>query len=177
MVSAGDRSSDSGLPLRRLPGRGQWRRGEGLLPSQRRDRPGFAPGSLSARRCSAAPYHRAVAASRLVTTWLPVALWAGLIFGLSSVPHLGTGLGTWDLVLRKLAHATEYAVLGALLSRALGREPLAFGIGVAYAASDEFHQHFVRGRHASPVDVAIDAAGVLLGILAWQRLRSFRWAR
>ncbi len=126
---------------------------------------------------SAAPYHRAVPASRLVTVWLPVALWAGLIFGLSSVPDLGTGLGTWDLVLRKLAHATEYAILSALLTRAFRREPLAFVVGVAYAATDELHQHFVRGRHASPIDVAIDAVGVLLGVLAWQRLRSFRWAR
>jgi len=53
--------------------------------------------------------------SFLVRLWLPVLVWAALIFALSSVPDLGTGLGTWDLVLRKLAHTGEYAVLGALL--------------------------------------------------------------
>ena len=102
--------------------------------------------------------------SRPLALWLPVVAWAGLIFGLSSIPSLGTGLGDWDLVLRKLAHATEYAILAGLLLRALGRELPAFALAVAYAASDELHQHFVSGRHASPVDVAIDAAGAALGI-------------
>jgi len=110
-----------------------------------------------------------VTSSRLVSAWLPVVLWAGLIFGLSSIPSLGTGLGTWDLVLRKLAHATEYAVLGFLLLRALGSELPAFAAGVAYAASDEVHQHFVRGRHGAVYDVAIDAFGVVLGVLALRR--------
>jgi VanZ family protein len=110
-----------------------------------------------------------MATSRLVSAWLPVVLWAGLIFGLSSIPSLGTGLGTWDLVLRKLAHATEYGVLGFLLLRALGSELPAFVAGVAYAASDEVHQHFVRGRHGAAYDVAIDAFGVLLGVLALRR--------
>jgi VanZ family protein len=93
--------------------------------------------------------------------------WAGVIFALSSVPNLSSGLGTWDLVLRKIAHLTEYAILGALLLRALQRELPAFGVAVAYAVTDEVHQHFVAGRHASPVDVAIDAAGIAVGILAY----------
>ena len=112
-----------------------------------------------------------MSSSRLLSNWAPVVLWAGLIFGLSSVPNLGTDLGTWDLVLRKLAHFAEYAVLGLLLVRALGREPLAAAAGVAYAATDELHQHFVRGRHAAFRDVAIDAAGVLAGLLLARRLR------
>jgi VanZ family protein len=116
-----------------------------------------------------------VANSRLVSAWLPVVAWAALIFALSSIPHPGTGLGTWDTVLRKGAHVTEYAVLGLLLVRALGRELPAFGLGVAYAISDEFHQRFVSGRHSSPIDVAIDATGVLIGILALVRAR--RWAQ
>jgi VanZ family protein len=94
-----------------------------------------------------------------------------MIFALSSVPDLGTGLGGWDLVLRKVAHAGEYAVLGALLLRALGRPWLAFALGVAYATSDEIHQSFVPGRLGSPLDVAIDAVGVAAGVLLWQRLR------
>jgi VanZ family protein len=110
-------------------------------------------------------------APRALTLWLPVVLWAAVIFTFSSIPSLNSGLGTWDTVLRKAAHLTEYAILGALLLRALGRELPAFAAGVLYAASDEVHQHFVRGRHASPVDVLIDAVGIALGILA---LRLFR---
>ena len=106
--------------------------------------------------------------SRAVSLWLPVLLWAALIFALSSVPSLGTGLGTWDLVLRKLAHVGEYAVLGALLLRALARPWAALALGIAYAVSDELHQTFVPGRAGTPLDVAIDAVGVALGILVLQ---------
>jgi VanZ family protein len=108
--------------------------------------------------------------------WLPVALWAGLIFALSSVPDLGTGLGGWDTLLRKIAHAAEYAVLGALLTRALARTETAFLLGVVYAASDELHQSFVVGRRGAPVDIAIDAVGVVCGIVLWQRVRARRLA-
>ena len=109
--------------------------------------------------------------SRVLTVWLPVFAWAAVIFAFSSIPHLSTGLGTWDTVLRKGAHIAEYAILGALIYRALGREALALAAGIAYAATDEFHQHFVVGRHASPVDVAIDAVGLSLGMLIWLWLR------
>ena len=114
--------------------------------------------------------------SRLLWAWAPVLLWAGLIFGLSSVPDLGTGLGTWDIVLRKLAHFGEYAVLGLLLGRALGREPLAALAGAAYAATDELHQHFVPGRRAAFRDVAIDTAGVLVGVALARLVQSERWS-
>ena len=107
----------------------------------------------------------------MLTVWLPVVAWAAVIFALSSVPSLSTGLGLWDTVLRKGAHLTEYSVLGALLYRALGREAPALAAGIAYAGTDELHQHFVRGRHGAPVDIAIDAVGVALGMLVWLRLR------
>jgi VanZ family protein len=103
-----------------------------------------------------------------------VAAWAGLIFAFSSIPDLGTGLGGWDLVLRKAAHIGEYAILGALLARALGRPWPALALGVAYAASDELHQSLVPGRQGAPVDVAIDAVGVAAGILGWRRLTARR---
>ena len=129
----GGRSSDSGLPPplpSRLP---DSRRASGVsageqLPSQRRDRPGFAPDSLTALPCDGAAYHRTVSAAAF-RTWAPIVLWAAMIFAFSSIPSLGTGLGTWDLVLRKLAHLTEYAVLGALLARALARPELAILAG------------------------------------------------
>jgi VanZ family protein len=102
--------------------------------------------------------------------WVPVVVWAAVIFAFSSVPSLGTGLGTWDLFLRKVAHVTEYAVLGALLARALN-DLGAFAAGVAYAATDEIHQTFVAGRAGRVGDVAIDAVGVLLGILVMRRVQ------
>ena len=112
-----------------------------------------------------------VAASRVLSAWLPVVAWAGLIFTLSSIPDLGTGLGGWDLVLRKLAHTAEYAVLGLLLFRALENAWAAFLLGAAYAVTDELHQAFVPGRQGAPLDVAIDAAGVAVGVLLALRLR------
>jgi VanZ family protein len=121
---------------------------------------------------SARDYHRApLTKSRVLSVWLPVVVWAGVIFAFSSVPSLSTGLGTWDTILRKGAHITEYAILGALLYRAFRREAPALAAGIAYAASDELHQHFVRGRHASPVDVAIDALGLTIGMLVWLQVR------
>jgi VanZ family protein len=99
-----------------------------------------------------------------------VIVWAAVIFALSAVPSLNSGLGTWDEVLRKFAHVTEYAILGFLLVRAIGRELPALLVGVAYAASDELHQHFVAGRHASPLDVLIDAVGLAAGIFVLYRL-------
>ena len=112
----------------------------------------------------------------LVRLWLPALAWAALIFALSSIPDLGTGLGGWDLVLRKIAHAAEYAILGALLVRATGRSGLAFALGTLYAVSDELHQSFVPGRLGSPLDVAIDAAGVAVGVVLWQSVRARRLA-
>jgi VanZ family protein len=111
-----------------------------------------------------------------LSRWLPVLLWAGLIFGLSSIPSLSSGLGTWDLVLRKCAHATEYAVLGFLLLRALAREVPAFLTGVAYAITDEVHQAFVPGRHGAVYDVVIDAVGVLVGVYVVRSLRELHRA-
>jgi VanZ family protein len=105
-----------------------------------------------------------------VSAWVPVLLWAGLIFALSSIPDLGTGLGVWDLVLRKLAHTAEYAILGALVFRASRSAPAAVLLASAYAATDEVHQAFVRGRHGSPLDWLIDTVGVALGVAMAYRL-------
>ena len=109
-----------------------------------------------------------------LSAWLPVVVWAAVIFAFSSVPSLATDLDTWDTILRKIAHVTEYAILGALLTRAVRRPGLALALAVAYAASDEVHQLFVEGRHGSPLDILIDTAGALAGVLAWQRLAARR---
>jgi VanZ family protein len=103
----------------------------------------------------------------------PLALMA-LIFWLSAQPHLGTGLGVWDTILRKGAHMTEYGLLWWLWWRALGfrHGVAAAAIALAYAASDELHQHFVAGRHGTPVDVVIDAAGIAIAVAVARQVRA-----
>jgi MYXO-CTERM domain-containing protein len=53
-----------------------------------------------------------------------------------------------------------------------GTTAVAFTLG--YAATDEYHQHFVEGRHGTPVDVAIDGVGVALAALAVRARRRRR---
>ncbi len=117
------------------------------------------------------PIIRRVRRSRFETAWVPVIASATLIFALSGIPSLSTGLGTWDTLLRKLGHVSIYVVLGVLLVRALGRSVPSIAAAVAYAVSDELHQHFVPGRSGAALDVAYDAVGVVAGVLL------FRWLR
>jgi VanZ family protein len=111
-----------------------------------------------------------------VRTWAPPITLMGVIFALSAQPDLNSGLGTADTVLRKLVHAAEYGLLAFLWVRALRTTrasglalPLAFGLTLGYAATDEFHQTFVHGRHGTPVDVLIDSAGAALVLLRIRR--------
>jgi VanZ family protein len=84
----------------------------------------------------------------------------------------------WTILVlaRKCAHVSEYAVLALLLWRALRSVPalrtktfIVFGavlVGCAVvAASDEFHQTFVKSRTPSGRDVLLDVTGALLGVL------------
>jgi VanZ family protein len=82
-----------------------------------------------------------------------------------------------DHPVRKCAHATEYAVLGILLTGAVvdtdslksGRGTYFMQIGICvligalYACSDEIHQLFVPGRSGQVADVLIDSTGVAVG--------------
>ena len=103
----------------------------------------------------------------------PLALMA-VIFFFSAQPDLGTGLGVWDTILRKAAHMAEYGVLWFLWHRALERPTPwpAAAITLAYAITDEFHQSFVEGRHGTPVDVLIDAAGIAIAIAVHARRKA-----
>jgi VanZ family protein len=91
-------------------------------------------------------------------------------------PHISYAtIAAVHLVVRKLGHFTEYAILAALLWRALRGtfvvSSLAivaagtFLITAGFAASDEFHQSFVMSRTASAHDVLIDCVGVTCAIL------------
>jgi hypothetical protein len=107
---------------------------------------------------------------RLASLWGPPALVAGGIAFLSHLSGLGPPAPAPDWIF----HGGEFALLGAVLTRALaGRltRPLspvvavaAFVLATGYGVLDEFHQSFVPGRHASARDVAADAAGSAVGI-------------
>lgn len=136
-----------------------------------------------------------------IRRWLPVFVWMAVIFAGST--ELGASNRTsrfiapivrWfnpnvsaqtirrvQLIVRKCAHVTEYAVLAVLLWRAQrGGVPangrtwawdaaaLAVCLAAVYAALDEFHQSLVPSREASFEDVLIDACGAFVGLaLLW----------
>lgn len=108
--------------------------------------------------------------------WAPPLALMGLIFFLSHQPDLSTGLGSWDLIGRKLAHAGTYAFLCFLWWRALrGGLPAERALAVAaavsfvYAVGDELHQSFIEGRRGTVVDVAIDSVGIAATALVLRR--------
>jgi VanZ family protein len=112
-------------------------------------------------------------AGRAARLWLPVLVWAGIIFALSATPNLRFAQAAdLDFVVRKAGHMFVFGVLAVLIWRALASSAVrramvwSWVLTVAYAASDEFHQSFTAGRHPSPVDVGIDSVGALLFLLA-----------
>lgn len=107
--------------------------------------------------------------------WWRVALglWLMLIWYLSSIPDLSSGL-RHDFLLRKIGHVILFAILTAL---ALGsfKKPqfrwrhvyIALALSAAYAGIDEWHQTFVSGRGGTVHDVAIDGVGIVLVVLLY----------
>ena len=87
-------------------------------------------------------------------------------------PDQGHGL------LRKLAHFTEFATLGMILTWIMGMLskpfPLALACGFTAACVDETIQLFVPDRGPSFTDVLIDTSGVLTGLLFLLLIRRWR---
>jgi VanZ family protein len=113
--------------------------------------------------------------SYFVTHYFPAFLWMAVIFYLSSFHNLRTGseFVVVEIIIRKLAHAAEFAILAYLIFRILEEvhimdEKKAFWWSLAlvalYAVSDEFHQMFVSGREARIFDVLIDVIGSYIGL-------------
>ena len=102
--------------------------------------------------------------------WLPLLMYAAVIFYLSSLP--GTTYFPSFFSADKVLHVVEYAVLGYLVARALGNYGLtnkklfirACTLCVLYGISDEVHQMFVPHRSPSFVDILADGIGSSLGI-------------
>jgi len=88
-----------------------------------------------------------------------------------------TTVAAVQFVVRKCGHLTEYAILAALLSRAVAQHRrhalgIAFILAAIYAELDEFHQSFVGSRTASPWDVAIDCLGAFIGLTIYRLAKS-----
>ena len=112
--------------------------------------------------------------------WVLTALWLLFVWGHSLMPasvskeesgHWLAFLQTWlpwltDYLIRKAAHFTEYAVLGALL---FGAADTRFGLwfppcfGLLAALLDETLPLFAAGRSGQVSDVWLDLAGFLTG--------------
>lgn len=109
----------------------------------------------------------------------------------------GLGFQMAHFVVRKVAHFTEFTVLGVCLAencndykshnelikaekdpakKDLPRHPLlaAWIVGTLYAGTDEFHQLFVTGRSCEFRDACIDSAGVAFGIVIFAIARFIR---
>ena len=76
---------------------------------------------------------------------------------------------------RKLAHITEYLILGLLMFNALKQFNIlniyyAIILCILYSCTDEFHQLFINGRSGSFRDVLIDTIGILLGTYLYKIL-------
>jgi VanZ family protein len=84
-------------------------------------------------------------------------------------------LAVIHFITRKIAHFTEYAILGFLAARAFRTSPRPFisqrwfliclTLIVVYALIDEYHQSFVPSRTASFFDSLIDMAGGLTALI------------
>ena len=119
--------------------------------------------------------------------WLPVLVWAAVIFLVSANPDpyralpqswagstgpVGAEASSRDELLGRFLHVGEYALLGALTLRALGwhKQPgpavllAALGLCGLYGLSDELHQIFVPGRAFQLLDLALDLGGALSGV-------------
>jgi VanZ family protein len=88
-------------------------------------------------------------------------------------------------IVRKCAHVGEYAILALLLFRAVVSVSVvewsiwtfAIGVWIAcifVAATDEFHQSFLRSRTSSGRDVLIDAGGAMFGLLIGAGFTEYR---
>lgn len=134
--------------------------------------------------------------------WLPPVVWMAVIFPVGNKALASSRLyqvfmallytvfpriqeeaaGICYVVFRKSLHFIEYGILAWLLYRAFraGRRPRwkgswalqAGALAVAYGFLDEFLQSFVPKRRGSPLDWAVDTAGVLAALFVVSR-----WSR
>ena len=115
---------------------------------------------------------------KFASLWLPVISWMAVIFAGSAIANIPTVGGQMiDGAIHRAVHLTEYAVLGALVLRAvtygkrIARRQILITLIVVglYGASDELHQRFVAGRTSELLTVLWDLAGGAIGVWLWRR--------
>jgi VanZ family protein len=96
----------------------------------------------------------------IVPRWFPALFFMTVIFVFSS--QSGDNLPnflSWDYAIKKMGHATGYGLLALSYFHYLKYDPkkywLAWLLAIIFSATDEFHQSFVPGRHASAFDVLV----------------------
>jgi VanZ family protein len=139
---------------------------------------------------------------QFLSRYLPLVVWAAFIsyassdnFSAGNTSRIIGPLILWffpntsaetlaivHFVTRKIAHFTEYAILGFLAARAFRTSSrpairdhwflISAGLIVVYALVDEYHQSFVPTRTASIFDSLIDMAGGLAALLVISRKRA-----
>lgn len=107
---------------------------------------------------------------RLIFLWLPVILYAGFIFYLSSISQPP---GRYFFPQQdKIIHIAEYLVFALLLTRAIKNTYrlsdfrlflVVVLLTLLYGLSDEFHQMFVPMRTSEMADAIADGLGGILG--------------
>lgn len=110
---------------------------------------------------------------------VPVIVYAGLIFFLSSIARLPEEISFINR-LDKWAHFIEYYLFGFLTrrwlvntgSRFLSNRSLYFTIliGICYGLSDEWHQSYIPGRDSTAEDVLSDALGVIAAAVTYRTI-------
>ncbi len=126
---------------------------------------------------------------KFINYYLPPLLLAVLIFILSAIPgqdypDLTAGGYDYSNITNFIAHIIEFGLLAFLTLRAIDPPTKIFGgrasqnkklslrakvficliLLLLFAASDEWHQHFVPGREVRLSDWLMDALGVLAGL-------------
>ena len=111
-----------------------------------------------------------------------------LLFAETFVPianKLGFHGNIWTLnrIVRKLAHLTEFTILGSVLYTILrryityGTVIKTIGLGMLIASLDEFIQRFSPGRSSQFSDILIDTVGIFIGILVVKLVYYIRYKR
>jgi VanZ family protein len=131
--------------------------------------------------------------SKVIKSWLPVIIWAAIIFLFSANPDPYTILPeTWRVLrplptvtnfsmtelIGQIMHFVEYAILSILILRAITHSRpisrksvlLTILLTMIYAFSDEIHQTFIPGRTFQLFDLFIDLLGAITGSFVYKRM-------
>lgn len=103
---------------------------------------------------------------------------SGLIVGIITNIFNISNKDILSLIIRKLAHFTEYLILGFLTINMLNKNDISkkylisILICIIYATSDEIHQIFVPGRAYQIRDILIDSIGSITGVYLYKLINT-----